>query len=116
MNATDHTPVSWGPYDRITCRCGERFEGQTSQQAIEAHIQAAPTGMGIGQAIRLVAQHALATAARDENAIDWESYPEIGEHAWFRIIDRLDDIAPFPDADEYATAYALLAARADDAA
>lgn len=106
-----HSTAEWGPYGRRTCACGERFDSPDAQAQLDAHIAANPDGPAVGWAIRVIAQHVLAVAARDEDVIDWGLYPEVGQADWDRVIDRLDDIAPYPLADDYEQAYALLKAR-----
>jgi hypothetical protein len=59
--------------------------------------------------IETVARRILAGLARD--AVEWDDYPDIGQHDWFRVIERLDGICPEVDDAEYSAAYERLAAR-----
>jgi hypothetical protein len=56
--------------------------------------------------IDLVARYILARAARD---VEWGDYPDVGVNDWRRVIDRLDDLAPWPDF--WGEAYERLALR-----
>lgn len=62
--------------------------------------------MTTDEAIDIVARHVLACMAAE--GVDWEDYPEIGEYDWERVADRIDVIAPFPDAEQSERAYAHL--------
>jgi hypothetical protein len=63
------------------------------------------------QAIRTVAAQAAAFAVRHQ--IDWDEYPDIGEHDWARVLTELDRSTPYPPTEDYAAAYAHLMARAN---
>lgn len=68
------------------------------------------------EALRVVAHHVAGVELEDlERRALWESYPEIGEHDWERIMALIKargaQLRPKPD--EYEAAYALLKERAD---
>lgn len=75
---------------------------------IRAALSSPPSPTG---AIETVARQIIAHAADEP---EWGDYPEIGEHDWRRICDRVAEIAAFPPADDFDTAYALLASRAGE--
>ena len=64
----------------------------------------------LAEAIDVVARWIIAFQALN---VEWGDYPEIGEHDWGTVIDRLDELADSPGTDEYEAAYDFLAARAD---
>lgn len=61
------------------------------------------------EAVAIMARVVLASGIRYS---DWESYPEIGEHDWERVIDRAVELAHGPSAEKFKEAYDLLTARA----
>lgn len=63
----------------------------------------------LDRAVDLVVRHATATAVTD---VEWEDYPEIGEHDWQAVLTRLDRLHPFPPSGQYYAACGFLAARA----
>ncbi len=65
------------------------------------------------EAIDIVARFALAEGAQYPN-LDWADYAEIGEHDWKRVVKRAGELAPYPTAEEYEAAYALLESRAEN--
>lgn len=66
------------------------------------------------EAIDVVAKSFIESCLDPEfRAIGWEDYPEIGEHDWDRVIDRLADLTPKVDLEELGAALLLLGARAD---
>lgn len=67
----------------------------------------APTEEQVNEAIEIVAQHAIA-AAVSSGTVDWEDYPELGEHDWERVLTRMEMNADYPDPDEFDAAYKLL--------
>lgn len=51
----------------------------------------------------------------DVERVRWENYPELGEHDFERIIERIEQIAPpCPDMHERQAAYEFLSNRADE--
>lgn len=69
----------------------------------------------VAVAVDTVARRAVSRATGSDT-IEWEDFPEIGEHDWERVLDRVSDLADAldpPDA-EYDTAYLLLQQRATD--
>ncbi|WP_218929048.1 hypothetical protein [Actinomyces bowdenii] len=66
-----------------------------------------------GAAIDVVAHDALGKRQRD---LLWEDYPEIGEHDWAAVVERVDQITEglIPDPHELQRAMALLASRVED--
>jgi hypothetical protein len=63
-------------------------------------------------AIEVVARMAIFNALDD---IEWGNYPEIGEHDWQQVLDRIEIVGMGlkPSDDDYAKAYSILEARAD---
>ena len=45
--------------------------------------------------------------------VEWEDFPDIGEHDWERVMARAKDLAEAPERDEFDRAYALLKERAE---
>lgn len=68
--------------------------------------------MTVDEAIEIVAQHIAAEAVRGHP--EWAAYPDLGEHDWMTVVDRLDSLSPYPE--RYCEAYELLAERANGGA
>ena len=65
------------------------------------------------EAIELVATSFIESCLdADFRAIGWEDYPEIGEHDWDRVIDRVAALTPEVDLEELSEALRFLAERA----
>lgn len=65
------------------------------------------------QAIEIVARHAIATAAERMGENGWESYDGLGEYDWERVSEKINELAPFPTAEEFGQATTVLEARVD---
>ena len=65
------------------------------------------------RAIRIIAREAIARGAEKIRNGGWEDFPEIGERDWEAICDKMQEIAPWPDHDEFGEAYHLLETRAE---
>ena len=63
-------------------------------------------------AVEVVARMAMFNAL---DKIEWEDYPDIGEHDWQQVLDRIEVMGCGlkPTDDDYAEAYALLESRAE---
>jgi hypothetical protein len=63
-------------------------------------------------AIEVVARMAMFNAL---DKIEWSDYPDIGEHDWQQVLDRIEVLgcAWKPMDDDYAEAYAFLESRAE---
>jgi hypothetical protein len=59
-------------------------------------------------ALERLAQQVVYNAVQD---VEWESYPEIGEHDWERVCERLGRMARPVNILDYREAYALLERR-----
>lgn len=70
-----------------------------------------PKRIELDAAIDCVARHAIAGMV--QNATEWAFYPEVGEHDWLKVDQRMQELGAFPDPVEFAAAYALLESRAD---
>jgi hypothetical protein len=67
------------------------------------------------QAIDVIAREALSRFAAEAMPRDeWENFPEIGEHDWEKVAERVQQLAPSVPRDDYLAAYALLEGRAED--
>lgn len=66
--------------------------------------------------VRMVARQVAAQALTVGPAVEWENYPEVGEHDWEAVEAEVAYIADVlrVSPDNYAHAYAQLAALADD--
>ena len=71
--------------------------------------------MTLEEAIQIAARHALAIAA-DSIREGWDSYPEVGENDWERVVDAAIVLAPWPPVGEFVRAYKLLSERAESLA
>lgn len=70
--------------------------------------------MTAAEAIDIVAKHAIAYAAEDFTENGWESYPEIGEDDWLRVVARITQLGRADTVGaKYAEAYELLTKRAE---
>ena len=71
----------------------------------------------VDNAIRMMARHVLALAIERQDVSDlWEDLPDIAEDDWARIVRLVDDTAEAHDSatpEQFAAAYALLQARAE---
>lgn len=70
------------------------------------------TESNLDKALTVIAQQVLAHLS-EAAKYEWENYPEVGEFDWDAVLDKVADLASFPDADDYRTAYNLLATRAE---
>lgn len=63
-------------------------------------------------AVEVVARMAIFNVLGE---VEWQDYPEIGEHDWQEVLDRVEVIgcALKPPTDDYTEAYAFLEARAE---
>jgi len=71
----------------------------------------------VNEATDIIARRAVASLIDQELGDLWgDEYPEIGEHDWTRIEERIEAIADMlrPDPTEYEAAYEYFEARADD--
>lgn len=66
--------------------------------------------MTADDAIDVVARRLIADLVANEVGSRWDSYPDVGEHDWERIVARARMLAEHPT--EYASAYDLLTRRA----
>jgi hypothetical protein len=69
------------------------------------------------EAIEIVAQGIAAAAVLDASTdSDWGGYPDIGEHDWGRVMDRVEEMSLEldPTGALFDEAYALLGKRAKD--
>lgn len=62
------------------------------------------------EALDIVARRVIADAT---DGIKWEDYPDIGEHDWDRVTERVVDLAPDPGGERFEKAYALLSSLAN---
>ena len=63
------------------------------------------------EAIETVARAVLAESIDDLDA--WDSWPEVGEHDWERIVNKVEELAPEVEPKRLDEAMALLKARAE---
>jgi hypothetical protein len=63
------------------------------------------------EAIEVIARDIIqAQNDPDQVAERWEDHPEIGEHDWSAIVEKVAELTPPVRAGEYDAAYALLSA------
>lgn len=60
-----------------------------------------------------ILRHIVASVVSNHTGELWEDYPEIGEHDWIDISERVLKAYAFPTDREFKIAYAHLASRAD---
>lgn len=74
-----------------------------SNEPTEADVEVAITGM---------AEHLIASLVEDHAGTQWESFPDIGEDDWMRVVARAEQLAE--DNLSWQSHYQLLAARAGE--
>lgn len=65
----------------------------------------------VSEAVDVVARWAIDLLLND--SLNWEDFPDIGEHDFEVVRKRAEVIADCPSLDEYRAAYEYLASRAD---
>lgn len=70
--------------------------------------------MNAGEAIAIVAHHAIRAAVEDRIGEMWEDYPEIGDDDWGAVVEAALTIVATPA--DYEEAYKILADRAEHTA
>lgn len=69
----------------------------------------------VANAIRTVAAQVLHNVLSEELTDKWDSYPEIGENDWQRVVQEcLSYLPPQPAMSEFVEAYTLLQERAEE--
>lgn len=69
--------------------------------------------MTIDEAVDIVARNVL-DVLLEWDGPEWESYPDLGEHDWTRVLARISALLPAaPAPEEYEAAYQLLTDRAE---
>lgn len=64
------------------------------------------------EAIEIIAHHVVVQgASRFVETHGWEAYPDIGEHDWNRVVEKVVELTPDVDFDE---AYRVLSKRANN--
>jgi hypothetical protein len=63
----------------------------------------------LDRAIEVVARTVIAEAVRE---VDWDYYPDLGEHDWYAVIQRARELSPAPDYQQADAAFAFLTERA----
>lgn len=89
-----------------------------SSDEVQAFVNPAPEeDPAIMQAVDTVAHFAVSSAAEPDfgTEVAWGNYPEIGEHDWELVTERVNEIRRSLDPPplSYTAAYALLEARAE---
>lgn len=69
--------------------------------------------MSTERAIDFVAANFLSSLVSLYGGDCWDSYPDLGENDWERVLDRAAEIADDPGVAAFNAAYAVLKARAD---
>lgn len=77
-------------------------------EAVDSGRAGGPNEMTLNQAVDLVARKAL-----HDGEPEWESYPDIGENDWERVMARVEALKAETPWEQFSAAYDFLTARAE---